>query len=306
MAHDIAALLGPLGVVRTSELARRVDKHTVTAWVRRRRLLRPYPGVVVLPERWEEWSARAMAAVLATDGALSHASALSVWRVLPKDGPIHVSIPAGRRAIRAPGLTVHRVQPWASDRLGPFPVTSLPRSLLDTWGSAHRRSVGARRDSARARAAVIDTIRDRRLKAGELRAELELHPALPGHRALAELLGLLDEGCQSELEIWGVQNVLRGPGMPHFVQQHPVPLPWGTVHLDAAIPELKIAIEMDGAAYHGSQEARERDIRRDAALAACGWVVLRFSYRRLMSDPEGCRREILEVCRARRAQLQSR
>ena len=97
--------------------------------------------------------------------------------------------------------------------------------------------------------------------------------------------------------------MLHGPGMPRFVQQHPVALPSGTVRLDAAIPELKVAVELDGAAFHGSAEARERDTRRDAALAARGWVVLRFSYRRLMRDPEGCRREILEVCRARQALL---
>ena len=81
-------------------------------------------------------------------------------------------------------------------------------------------------------------------------------------------------------------------------------LPSGTVRLDAAVPELTIAVEMDGAAFHGSAEARERDIRRDAALAACGWVVLRFSYRRLRREPDACRREILAVCRARAALLQ--
>ena len=59
-----------------------------------------------------------------------------------------------------------------------------------------------------------------------------------------------------------------------------------------------MAVELDGAAFHGSADARERDTRRDVALAALGWVVLRFSYRRLTREPEGCRREILQVCRA--------
>ena len=73
------------------------------------------------------------------------------------------------------------------------------------------------------------------------------------------------------------------------------------VRLDAAVAELKVAVELDGAAFHGSPEAREQDTRRDVALAALGWVVLRFSYRRLTRQPEACRREILAVCRARRA-----
>ena len=302
MAHDLAALLGPDGVARAVDLADRVDRHTVSAWVRRQRLLRPYPGVVVLPERSHEWPTRAMAAVLATDGVLSHTSALAVWRVLPKEGPIHVSVPAGRRALRGFGLTVHRVRALAVDRLGPYPVTTLPRAVIDTWGLAHGTTAN-RRAKERARAVVIETLRERRVTAKQLRSELAARPALSGRRAFVELLGLVEQGCQSELEIWGVQNVLQGPGMPRFVQQHPVQLPWGTAHLDAAIPGLKVAVELDGAAFHGSAAARERDTRRDAALAARGWVVLRFSYRRLMTDPEGCRREILEVCRARRTLL---
>jgi len=34
---------------------------------------------------------------------------------------------------------------------------------------------------------------------------------------------------------------------------------------------------------------------------ALGWVVLRFSYRRLTTEPDTCRREILAVCSARLA-----
>jgi very-short-patch-repair endonuclease len=300
VTHDLAALLGTDGVARTGELARLVDRHTIATWVQRRRLLRPYPGVVVLPDRWPEWPTRAMAAVLATDGVLSHTSGLAVWLVVPKDGPIHISIPEDRRALKRGGLTVHRVRSLPVDRLGPYPVTSLPRAVIDAWGLASG-SAANRRAKEQMRAVVIETLRDRRVTVAQLRAELTARPALAGRRALTELLALVEQGCESELEIWGVRNVLRGPGMPRFVQQHPVAVPWGTVRLDAAVPELRVAVELDGAALYGSAAARERDTRRDAALTARGWVVLRFSYRRLMTDPEGCRREILEVCRARRA-----
>jgi len=49
-AHDLAALLGPDGVTRTADLARIVDRLSVGDLVRSRRLLRPYPGVFVLPD----------------------------------------------------------------------------------------------------------------------------------------------------------------------------------------------------------------------------------------------------------------
>jgi very-short-patch-repair endonuclease len=156
------------------------------------------------------------------------------------------------------------------------------------------------------RHAVIDTLRDRRVRAAALGAEMAARPALPGRAELRRLIALVDGGCQSELEIWGVHKVLVGRDLPQIVQQHRVVLPFATVFLDAAIPELKIAIELDGAAFHGSSGARERDTRRDVALAALGWVVLRFSYRRLVSEPEACRREIGQVCAARRAVLVGR
>jgi very-short-patch-repair endonuclease len=269
-------------------------------------LLRPHPGVVALPVHWQDWQTRALAAVLATDGTLSHTSALAVWRVLGDvEGSVHVSVPATRRALRSHGLAVHRVQDLESDRLGPFPVTPLPRALADSWGWAFG-ARGGRSAIEQVRGAVIDSLRDRRLTVAGLRIEEARRPALPGRRELRSLVDLVAQGCQSELEIWGVREVLRGPGMPRFVQQHPVVLPFGTVHLDAAVPELKVAVELDGAAFHGSPEARERDTRRDVALAALGWVVLRFSYRRLTREPESCRREILAVCRARRGPLGTR
>lgn len=305
MAHDLVALLGPDGLASTAALGRKVDRHSIDAWVAAGRLLRPYPGVVVLPDSFEQWRTRALAGALATRGVLSHTSALTVWRLAPQTGPVHVCVPAGRRALRRPGLMVHRVQDLTADRLGPYPVTDLPRSLVDTWGLAHG-ARGRPRLVELARGAVIATLRDRRVRIAELRTEQARRPALPGRARLRELIGLIEAGCQSELEIWGVRRVLRGPGMPRIVAQHPVRLPFATVHLDAAIPELRIAIELDGAAFHGSADARERDTRRDVALATRGWVVLRFSYRRLTTEPEACRREILQVCAARRAVLPAR
>jgi very-short-patch-repair endonuclease len=68
-----------------------------------------------------------------------------------------------------------------------------------------------------------------------------------------------------------------------------------------ACPEARVDVELDGAAFHGSRAAREKDLRRDSALAVLGWVVLRFSYARLVSDPEGCRQEIEAVVRLRLA-----
>jgi hypothetical protein len=298
VTHDPALLLGPAGVARASEVARAVDRHTVGGWVAAGRLLRPYPGVLVLPERSQEWRTRALAAVLGTRGVLSHTSALTVWRLAPPAGTVHVSVPPSRRALRRPGLVVHRTIDIPADQLGPYPVTDLPRALADSWGLATRSGRAAVVEVARA--AVITSLRDRRVRTTDLEREVARNPTLPGAGALRELVRLVSAGCQSELEIWGVRHVLQRPGMPPFEQQVRVRLPTGTVYLDAAVPELRVDVELDGAAFHGSAQDRERDTRRDVALAAQGWAVLRFSYRRLTAEPDACRREILAVCAARR------
>ena len=122
---------------------------------------------------------------------------------------------------------------------------------------------------------------------------------LPDRAALTHLVGLLADGCQSELEIWGCLHVLRAPGMPAFVQQRRVSVGGEVFVLDAACEESMLAVEMDGAAWHGSRAQREADIRRDSLLATVGWQTLRFSHTRMTRTPEACRRDIHAVHTAR-------
>ena len=81
--------------------------------------------------------------------------------------------------------------------------------------------------------------------------------------------------------------------------QYRVVLPGGPVFLDAAWPEVCLAVEFDGAAFHTDPVARQRDLRRDAALAALGWVVLRFTFEDVAARPRDCAAQILAVYRRR-------
>jgi very-short-patch-repair endonuclease len=87
--------------------------------------------------------------------------------------------------------------------------------------------------------------------------------------------------------------------MPRFSLQHRIVVSGRTFFLDAACEEVQLAVEMDGAAWHGSPDQRERDIPRDALLATVGWQTLRFSFTRLTGSPQGCRHEIRAVHAAR-------
>ena len=154
------------------------------------------------------------------------------------------------------------------------------------------------------RAAAITGARRRICAPRDLSYELGRRPNLRGRAELSHLIGLLADGCQSELDIWGCLNVLRAVGMPTFVQQRRVHVGSENFVLDASCEESMLAVEMDGAAWHGSRPQREADIRRDALLATVGWQTLRFSFARMTRSPDECRRDIRAVHAARLRRLQ--
>ena len=303
--HELATLL-PHGAAARHEVTLASSASSVARWTANGDLVHIHPGVLILPALLADPAARARAAALWAKAPVSHISALRLWGVVDQNAdPIHVTVPADRFPRNATGVIVHRTTlrlPVAS--ISGIQVTPLSRSLVDAWDWAHRSRRGKPNGgTATVRQAVIECTRSRRVGIAELRARSARQPMHAGRLELAELLDLLAGGCESELEIWGVTNVLPGPpDLPPWVQQHEIRLDDGRrVRLDAAYLEAKVAVELDGAAFHGSRTARERDLRRDTALAARGWVVLRFSYARLMADPERCRREIEAVVRRRLA-----
>lgn len=299
MTHDLAAVVGPDGWTTWERLVARVDRSTVTRWVAGGRLVRLQSGVYALSGVAERWHLRAEAAARSCDGVVSHRSALALWELVPPGGPVHLTVRHTRSGRGSPGVVLHRTRELdeAVRRVGGLRVTCPERAVVDAWG----RPAGLSRTELRA--AAIDAVRRRLCRPAELLLELERRPCLAGRAALVELVRLLGEGCRSELEIWGCLRVLRGPGMPPFSQQRRIEVAGESFLLDAAYEDALLAVEMDGAAWHGSRAQRERDIRRDALVATAGWQTLRFGFRRLTGEPDACRAEIRAVHAARRALL---
>lgn len=226
-------------------------------------------------------------------------SALAVHGLSHEVTRLSVTVPPEHRVRTSRWLRVHRSRrPCGVVTARGLPATTIARALVDTWGDAHRhRAMRGYGDVARD--ALLRAVRERRVPVHELAGEWNARPELPGRAALGELIGLVDRGAHSVLELAAVRDLRSVPGLPPCRHQHRVLLPDGPVHLDAAWPEVKLAVELDGAAFHGGHEARERDLGRDAALAALGWLVLRFGYRRVTREPAACQAQLAAVYRQR-------
>lgn len=294
MTHNVSRLIGERGWITGPDLLESVGRSTVRRWVDAGTLVRLAPGLFALPASEREWRVRAAAALHGRDAVASHATAMALWGLAEHPpGPVHITVARGSSSRGSPGVVVHRTSgQLTSMRAADLEVSPPARAVVDSWGSAPE-------VRAELRAAAITAVRRRLCHPRDLRRELDRSTRLPGRADLARLVDLLADGCRSELEIWGCLHVLRAPGMPTFVQQRRVTVGSATFLLDAACEESMLAIEMDGAAWHGSREQREADIRRDALVAGLGWQTLRFSYRRLTGFPAACRSDILAVHTAR-------
>lgn len=293
MAHEVADLLGERGWITGPQLLGTVSRSTVGRWVATGALVRLSPAVFALPGAADDWRVRVAAALHGRDAVASHATALARWELAEHPlGAVHITVPRGSSTRGAPGVSLHRIDRLVAMRAGSVDVSPPARAVVDTWGAGSP-------PRPQVRAAAIDAVRRRLCSPRDLARELGRSTRLRDRAELVRLTDLLADGCRSELEIWGCLEVLRGPGMPTFVHQRPVTVSGTTFLLDAACEASMLAVEMDGAAWHGSKAQRERDLRRDALVATTGWQTLRFSHTRLTGFPVACQREILAVHAAR-------
>jgi very-short-patch-repair endonuclease len=62
-------------------------------------------------------------------------------------------------------------------------------------------------------------------------------------------------------------------------------VPFGRYELDAVWQERRLVVEVDGYGAHGHRAAFERDRRKDMALVAAGYEVIRVSWHQLNEEP---------------------
>jgi very-short-patch-repair endonuclease len=121
---------------------------------------------------------------------------------------------------------------------------------------------------------------------------------LVGRRGVPRLrrhLRVASWGSRSEAER-RLRRLLLVAGVRGWRAEHPVP---GVGVVDLAFPELRLAIEVDGRAWHVAADRFQLDRSRQNALVDRGWTVLRFTWEDLERRPT----EVLSTIRRTVARL---
>ena len=95
-----------------------------------------------------------------------------------------------------------------------------------------------------------------------------------------------------------MRELLNRAHIDGFVSDWPVRLERDAppmARIDLAHPQLKIAVEVDGRAFHSGGRKFEQDRNRQNRLMNLGWHVLRVTWEMLTRDPRGVCRSVVEA-----------
>jgi len=207
---------------------------------------------------------REMAAVLAIGegAALSHQSAAAIWGFMrAPHGDVHVTVARRGRRSRT-GIRVHQTLSLKAAVHNGLPVTTPARTLADL-------------------ARVLTT--DELTRAKEQAHILGL--VIPGEDRFPEF-------TRSEAER-RLKTLCKAADLP-------IPMTNARVaghEVDAFWPAQRLVVEIDGWRYHRTRAAFERDRRKDAALQAAGYRVVRITYNRLCYESYAVAAELAVLLR---------
>jgi very-short-patch-repair endonuclease len=252
---------------------------TVEVRLRQGRLLRLHPGVYAVGHAQLRQEGRWLAAVLAAGpgAALSHRSAAAVHGIR-ESGAVEVTT---TRRVHVRGVLIHHTTVLDAQDVTTqrgVRTTTVERTLVD---------LAAILPPAKAAKLLRETDRLGRLNAAALHAALERMKGRGGagrralRAALAEHIRLATSLTRSELED-RFRALLDAHELPRPLTNHII----HGMEIDAVWLEHRLAVELDGWAYHRDRGAFQEDRTRDARLTATGWAVLRFTYADVVERPD--------------------
>lgn len=268
------------GVVSRDQLRALGLSDTMIAWrVRTGHLHRIGRNVYAVGHRTLDVHARRIRAIrtFTGDAWLSHRSAGAVWNMAwDATGTTHVSVMHRRGLARRDGITLHRprtLRPEDVTEQEGLPVTTPARTIFDLAATEPERIV----ERAIEDAEIHHLFDMRRITALAERR-------VPGTKAVLGVLEVVDPDHQTAMRstleeaffVMSRRHGIERPRVNEHVDGWRVDFHW---------PARRLVVELDGAGFHLNRIAFERDRRQDTELQLAGWIVLRFTYRRVQREP---------------------
>jgi very-short-patch-repair endonuclease len=224
--------------------------------------------------------ARVWVGVLATAGIVGFDTAAYLWGVLDERPPrVHLVIPHARRVHIPAGVRLYRVPVPERElsSLDGLRITSRSWTVLDVVGRMRPQSAFQLADRA---------LQQRWITPDDIWTRLREFPGRTGNRMLRVVATQLADGAAAQSERL-LHQLLKRSGITGWIPNLPVYAGAQLVGvLDIAFPAAKVAIEIDGWAFHSDVDRFQRDRHRQNALHALGWTVLRFTWADLTTRPD--------------------
>lgn len=250
----------------------------VDGLLRQGALLRMGSGVLRLAGAPFSEDTRHWYAVLATRGVLIAGSAAYLWQLLDRPPAlVQVAIGSQRRINGLPGIRVRRLDIPDAELTTRFrlPVTTRARAAIDHLADSPL--VEAIPFADRALAQGWFTMRD---------LERRLERPVNGNVRLRQVARTLMVGAEAESER-RLHRLLHRHGIAGWSANYPVLMGGRLIaRIDIAFPAQRLAIEVDGLAYHSDRSRFQRDRTRQNELVNLGWTVLRFTWQDLTAHPD--------------------
>lgn len=266
MAEVVEILQRAGGAVRYADLAALTSGRSIRAALERDEITRVAKGVYALPSEPSD-----LTVAIANGGVLSRQSAAIHHGLEVVTRPLvpHVTISrTQRRRKTALACVLHRSKDPATGN-----ATTPLQTVLDCARHLPFGEALAIADSAL------------RLKRVEPIALAEASRAAQGfgRAAVLRVAAAADKRSESALESMLRARVLEA-GYTGFVPQYRIKDQSFYARVDLADPSLRIVLEADSFAYHGTRQALRRDCRRYVELATRGWILLRYSWEDVILD----------------------
>lgn len=260
-----------------------ISGSTVRRWVGEGRWRRVRPAIFLVGGHRYTDEARIRAAALwgGPHGVITGPAA-AYWHRMLEPAPILIdlTVPAGSKPKPQPGIRIHRrdlVPEDVRQRSG-VRVAAKPFAALETAAALPEGSV------------FLDRALQKHVPFVEVYRAYCRNMGRPGSAAAGRLLAAAADRADSAAERLLVR-LLREAGITGWVLGHPL----GPYRIDLAFPAQRVAVEVDGWAYHVDPERFRNDRRKGNFITRSGWDLLRFTWHGLHSQPVESIREIAET-----------